>query len=462
MADTYNPRFFQVKSLNGNTGANFVGSTNFQWQVPQNTVMDPNETYLSMTIQYDYTATANTFGVLPDGVGFSNNMGVCFWDTSELQMNNQVISDFKNIPQVCTMERLCFQDKFTNDTVRTKNPITLFEDYSFSILCANNVGTVDPDVLSYRNHYLQNAKLIAGEASAAGAWPLKRQILFKVPTGTSYGYHKDPIQGNTRLYLTIGIDSNWRYNVFAAADGTNYTIGSGPSSTPATTATTLRIDVTDLTLWVALKSTDVVPRSVSHSYDIIDLASSTYSVNGSTVDQQLTVPQGTSMLLIGFATSNRGVNINYSPTNFRTQINQVLQRLYVTFNSRQLVQPPYQFTPSAANNAITNGSTIRTLADDADWGRAWQDFITTTQAYGESSMYTYNTWLASPVFAFNLSRSPGEQSNDLLIHLDLNAFDTTTVGLQCTMYMTFLQNKRVTVEYNADSQPVDTSTAYIR
>lgn len=514
MSETFDYRLVQVKSLNANTGSNFQGSTQFQWIVPQGTVMIPKECFLAARIRYDYTGTSPELAILPQNVGLSDNPMSCFWSTSETQMNNEVVSYLKDIPMVTTMERICNDEKPTNDTVKNGSPITMYDDTSIhKIYQTLAVGATQgvsgfwrPEALDYSGHYSANLARTglrsggvfpAGGGAANDAAAIEGTLVGRPPSGLFYC--DDMIKGNTRILMTLNIDSNWKNNLFAGITG-GPSVSSSPSSLKrgdigwatagGATSNQIRVEVTDLTLWIALKRTNsLIPKSVKEVYETYDLLSSLRNIDNQSLDHQLTLQPGCSFIAIGFVSSLRNSSdILNSPTNFRTQIQFLFNRLRVTYNGRPLMQPDYDFSPADYSTAV-DGSVVEFLVQDGeeaalpaqpaagvadsglhhyrifkngkDWMRAYQEMTYQSKACYASSMYDFNSFLATPIFMFSLSREPGELGEDLLIHLDLSAAPNTTT-FPSTMVVMSVQNRRIEVEYDSNGQPQSTTVSHVR
>lgn len=481
MSNNYNFRLNQVRPKNGSTNSSFTGTVQFEFHVPLGHILLPQKCFLGVQLKTDYYNATPALAPLPTGVGISKNPISAFWLNTQTDLNDTTISFCKDIPAAWTSLRQMNAEYAQNKTSKSGSPLIPFGDVILTNSTMEYGSATAPAVLNYSNSVeattmecgLRNYQDTLTSIGQKQVW-----ITGQIPS--ALWLSQDDIHGNNKVLLTLNVDPNWRNNLFTSTTGAAVNVTDTNTAAVAGTPA-IRVDVADLVMYCAMQNTNHVPRSLSVSYNIRDPLSYTYQINNITTNATFNLQEGCDRCYIFFGSSNRGSSTLYPPSSFRSLFQLLGTKFRVSFNSRPLMNPDldlgnsYAGAGATAFNIITTGENRR--SDNLkDWKRAWEEMIFQTNSQASSSIYDYGTWLAEPIFQFELVRMPGEQGNQLDIYLDMAsssppAIFGTAVGLDVgaslaanplLMYIVAVQNKQVTVNYNSDSYPESTQVSFLR
>lgn len=425
MSKLQNIRYKQVRPQANSTGSSFSGEIDFQFNVANNEVFVPSETYINVVVDLYQSGLANAVEILAPANGVSASPLTCLFTNGSVSCNNRELCKVSELAQTGHIYNKLYMSH--GDALASTVPIN--ENIRFG----NNESYVKnlDDAVKAR-------KALLGIADAAT--PAYNKHRFEMCQRLPLLITNDECSGNTNWHYKLQVENNWRNQLLERSAAFN-----GPildTSTPSTASGSMKLDVVDIYLNVSLFEVDEVPRSVSSTIAYKELFSTTRNIpeSGGSASFTITMPKNISSVFFCMFDSRRLSDPALSPSAFNCAATKVLKSYEIRYGKSVFPSPSY-------NLNLTDETDSLESRDRSGNMRAFREFLYSTRELvrGEgASSFDSLTWGSSPIFYHRVIRPVGDTSNDL----DLNLVFSDNAHANSILYVGAIFSKTATINYN--------------
>lgn len=422
MAMLQNIRFKQIRPQSNSTYDNFSGEILFNFNVGNNEVMIVDETYINVQLQLSQNGAANAVEQLADDITLSSSPVSCLFQSASLQVNNQEVAKVSEYPQSGLLYNILMNSRDKSLTSLTNDPNVPKYRYAKQI--------ADLDVAKIRKSLVG----IVPTATVANN-VFKFEICGKIPMFIT----RDELSGNTNLQYKFQVDNSWRNQLVESITGTAIAAVTN-IATPSTATKTIKVDVLDVELNVALYESSEIPRSVKSTLNYLEMFSTTRSiaVDASSDRLVVTLPRNAQAIFMCMFDSRRASVPALSPTSLYCDALRNLESYELRYGKSVFPSPQYKL--NLTDEVDDLASSIRNNS------RAFKEYVLSTRSLNNNlaNFHDVVSWSSNPIFFHRVVKPIGDTSNELDILLTFSSpFTSNSI-----LYVGAIYEKELNIEYN--------------
>lgn len=422
MSQLQNIRFRQVRPQANSSYESFNGEITFNFNIGNNEIFVPSETYLNVVVQLAQYGADNLVDPLTATTGISSSPVSCLFTNGTMSVNNIECCKISEYPQSSFIYNTLTKSAQKLQNNDSSDPVYLIKRYGISDLPA-----ADQD-----NQVLRIKESLGIRNTAVDTDNLH---VFEICQRLPLLITSDEVTGNTNFQIKLQVENNWRKQLLQSS----VALGTvGDRNLVSTAAGTLKLDVEEIYLNVSLYETDSIPRSVKSSVVYKEMFSTTRTISANTSSERfvVTLPKNVESVFMCMFDSDRNTEAHISPTNLHCESLTALTSFEIRYGKAVFPSPVYQLNLS--NEIATTSSRTRKNA------RAFKDFIYSTMDLSPNgSVYDLVSWASNPIFYYRVVKPIGDSSNDLDINLTFSGAHADSI-----LYVGALFSKEMNIEYN--------------
>jgi hypothetical protein len=422
MSILQNIRYKQIRPQATSTYDSFNGEVTFNFNVGNNEVYVPSETYVNVVIELSEHIANGVVGNLAAATGLSSSPLSCLFTNGTLNINNKEVCKVSEYPQTAFIYNALSKSAQKLQNNDSTDPIFLNKRYGIAATPADDLNS--------------QMELVKSSLGIKNVTPATNNIhVFEIAQRMPLLITNDEVTGNTNYQYKLQVDNNWRNQILQSSAA----IGPAVGVTDATTAAgTLKLNVRDIYLNVSLYETDSIPQSVKSTVSYKEMFSTTRTISQNAGSERyvITLPRNAESVFFCLFDSRRATTANLSPTAFNCDALKALTSYEIRYGKSVMPSPTYQLNLS--DEADTLASRVRSNA------RAFKEFIYNTMDLSPNgSVFDLVSWASNPIFYHRVVKPVGDTSNELDINLVFNGNHSNSI-----LYVGAIFAKEVNIEYN--------------